>query len=104
MNYTQYVAFAQFLFNTNNICLLDFFAVGVKVEKPKKMPEHRKIATKTPKVKSSAVKRTENTDNVSLASSDGRLSISKQMSIVVKYLTLVTTKEQVASRIISFMK
>lgn len=51
-----------------------FVPVGVKVQKPKKMPEHRKIATKTPKVKSSAVKRTENTDNVSLASSDGRLS------------------------------
>lgn len=47
-------------------------ASGVKVEKPKKMPEHRKLATKTPKVKSSAVKRAENADNVSLASSDGR--------------------------------
>nr|XP_022325334.1 titin-like isoform X5 [Crassostrea virginica] len=44
--------------------------LGVKVEKPQKMPEHRKLATKTPKVKSSAVKRAENADNVSLASSD----------------------------------
>lgn len=52
----------------------DFFNIllGVKVEKPAKMPEHRKISTKTPKVKSSALKRTENADNVSLASSDGR--------------------------------
>ncbi|XP_062595919.1 titin-like isoform X3 [Saccostrea cucullata] len=44
--------------------------LGVNVEKPSKMPEHRKIATKTPKVKSSAVKRAETADNVSLASSD----------------------------------
>lgn len=49
-----------------------YILLGVKVEKPAKMPEHRKISTKTPKVKSSALKRTENADNVSLASSDGR--------------------------------